>query len=212
MAMHALKRIGASPSDSRESSDGSPGERAPAQTDLVRVMAKAGVPRRYQDARLSDFRGRAEIVPDWSLGGYCLRGATGIGKTHLAAALLRSLVESHGSPGQLMWVVAPVLVMQLRATFRRNSNQDELDVLQPYLRAKALVLDDLGAEKQSDYSATAMYSLLAVRDGESRITIVTTNQTIEDIAYWEPRIASRLAGMATIALPDEDRRLTRKGP
>jgi len=196
------------------------------------VLVRAGIPARYRGARLKDFPDLDEGSIDWSRGGFFLQGNPGIGKTYLAAALaarrlrqdhpwtLAQIQEPDGHDENVQtviyaedtvgWISAPELLLKIRATFGGSATETEAQVVQRYVGFRLLVLDDLGAERVTDWSASTLYLIISKRDAELRDTIITSNASIGDIAKWEPRIASRVASMATIKLPDVDRRLTRR--
>lgn len=185
------------------------------------------IPEQYRTARISDFPGVAGLKSneqDWDSFGYCLRGKPGIGKTHLACALAISLLhpahpetlarknveewETYASDS-IRFVSTPELICRLRSTFRDGAKESEYDIVTEYKRCKVLILDDLGAEKRSDYSASSLYAIISGRRNAHLFTIVTTNQTLNEINEWEPRIASRLGEYTTIKLEGNDRRLAR---
>ena len=187
--------------------------------ELARAKIKSAVPRAYQAARLKDFDGLT-VEPN-SLG-YCLRGGTGIGKTHLATALLidgmrpdhpRTSFEREPETGRMLWsirwVSVPSLLCRIRSTFGQKATESEHGIIAEMVGSSWLLLDDLGAERQSDWSAATLYAIIAERRNCERMTIVTTNQTLEEIAAWEPRLASRLAELSAVRLPERDRRVER---
>jgi DNA replication protein DnaC len=66
-----------------------------------------------------------------------------------------------------------------------------------------LVIDDLGSEKISEWSAQTLASLLSMREARRSPTIITSNLNINDIesAYgdpWGAAIASRIHGICDI--------------
>lgn len=187
---------------------------------IHRALRRAGVPGRYLQARLADFENIPE--PTWDRCGYFLAGIPGIGKSHLAAAILRdrcrqdhpktvcrnnqNLDEIEIRDDAICWISAPRFLSEIRSTFGRNGGETQEDVVTRYARFDLLVLDDLGAEKITDWSASTLYDLISRREAEPRDTVVTSNQTLDRIAEWEPRIASRLHGFGRIKLPQTDRR------
>jgi DNA replication protein DnaC len=68
-------------------------------------------------------------------------------------------------------------------------------------RKPFLVLDDLGAEKDSEHALTTLYLIIDRRNRDELPTVVTTNYTPDEIeSRLGARIASRLADMKTISL------------
>jgi len=188
------------------------------------------VPSEYQEACIGDFG--ESVVPgdiDYGQYGFCLRGKTGIGKTHMAAALAREYMNPEHphtivsevricgefsryayENDRFVWISVPSLLSRIRSTFgNQRSRESEHDILMEMIGSKLMILDDLGSEKSSDFSASTLYAIISERRNWRKPTIVTTNQTLKEIASWEPRIASRLAEMATIRLPNVDRRAMR---
>ena len=174
-------------------------------------------------ARLADFKGVgssrgpidvAHAVLDKR--GLFINGAAGVGKTRLATALFwenlhRTAYKPSGSYEQLSaaWATAPDVLLRLRATF--NGSGLEIDVVKELADVRLLVLDDLGAERQSEWTALALYTILSRRVNWMRPTIVTSNLTLKEIDAADPRLASRLGGMAQITLTGADRRLAAIG-
>ena len=72
-------------------------------------------------------------------------------------------------------------------------------------------MDDMGAEKTTDWSMSTLYVLIDKRYSEMMPTIITSNLTVAEVAdKVGDRIASRIAGMCkVIELKGKDRRLGR---
>jgi DNA replication protein DnaC len=183
-----------------------------ARARAERACIRAGIPKLYHGATVEDFEG-VNLDPALEQleagGGVFLSGGTGIGKTHCAAALalerLQWLATNTGY--DFRWVRCPDLLMEIRGTYRQGASDTEAAVVTRARKVRLLVLDDLGAEKMTDWSVSALYAILSGRVDECRATIVTSNLGLRAINDWEPRIASRLASFHTVKLSDRDRRV-----
>lgn len=112
-------------------------------------------------------------------------GSYGSGKTHLAAALANYRVE-RGLP--VLFVVAPDLLDHLRATYAPESPVTYDERFQQVRDVEVLVLDDLGTQNTTPWAAEKLYQLLNYRYNAALPTVITTNQSLEDI---DPRLGSR---------------------
>jgi DNA replication protein DnaC len=146
-------------------------------------------------------------------------GATGRGKSW-AAAIAARLWEQHqkderrkreeaDGPGfgfshdaeRCVWADVPSLAGALR-----DFDQSE-DTVEWCQRAGLLVLDDLGAEKGSDFLLERVYAIVNHRYSWERPTIVTTNLDLEQMGALWPRMASRLCSGVVVSLAGKDKRL-----
>ena len=145
--------------------------------------------------------GLKEITKDQSL---VLRGSTGCGKTHLAISIIK---EQQGDNS--IFVTAPDLLLKIRSSFNGGMESEE-EIIKHFSEIKTLIIDDLGAEKTSEYSITTLYVILDRRIRECRQTIITTNLTQSEIeTTFGARIASRLSGMENIKISMPDYRKKR---
>lgn len=103
--------------------------------------------------------------------GLMLVGPYGCGKTHLAAAILHRCAE-YGVAG--MFVVVPELLARIRTSYRTGDGKAEA-VIETAKNAQLLILDDLGAEKASEWVKEQLYMLVNYRYEHMLPTIVTTN-------------------------------------
>lgn len=140
-----------------------------------------------------------------------LTGAPGTGKTHLAVSVLRELVRESKvkDRSDARFVPVPELLAEIRACYR-DGGPDERDIMDKYSRLPYLVLDDLGAEKTTEWSITTLYLIIDRRYRGMLPTIVTTNLSLGQIAdVLSDRISSRLAAGKVITLKGEDYRTRR---
>lgn len=99
-------------------------------------------------------------------------GPVGTGKTHLAVAALRELLESKRVRG--LYVNAIELVQQLQMSFDGNGRSKE-EILQPVVEVPLLVLDELGTGKMTAWVQDLLYYVVNTRYMAERLTLFTTN-------------------------------------
>jgi DNA replication protein DnaC len=152
-----------------------------------RRLADARIPRRYQHCTLDNFveypnermlgvlaraRRFAEAFPVADKGLFLI-GPPGIGKSHLAVAVLRQVVATRGARG-LFYDVRELLKV-IRSTYDPVVRATEFEVLRPVMEAELLVLDDLGAEKTSEWVEETLNLIVTTRYNERRLTVFTSN-------------------------------------
>jgi DNA replication protein DnaC len=139
--------------------------------------------------------------------GLYLQGLVGTGKSHLAVSVLRSILQNNincfGSPpGKFSFIDEPVYeglycsmysVVDMLETLRDSYNNDQLKASARTIMHRArsdalIILDDIGAEKPSEYAAEQLYALIDFRYRTQRSTIFTTNCTLKQL---EIRIGQR---------------------
>jgi DNA replication protein DnaC len=131
---------------------------------LERALESARrVPERYAEARSREQQGR----------GIFLEGPPGVGKTHLAVAVLKEVIAGFGARG--LFYDTRDLLRVIRSTYNPSTLTTELEVLHPVMTADLLVLDDLGAEKTSEWVEETMNLIVNTRYNERRMTMFTSN-------------------------------------
>jgi len=180
------------------------------------TLCAKGVPKLYSRATLGDFDDTYSTAAI-NRSGLLITGPSGVGKTHLGTAMFVALLPSAvcgvggDDPGRLamvsaLWGSVPEFLAEVRGTFGQGHDAERF-VISRYSCPKLLMLDDLGAEKVSDWTSQSLYLLLSRRLNDCKPTIVTSNLTLKELDATDPRLASRLGGMAEIQLAGKDRRL-----
>lgn len=123
------------------------------------------------EAKLAAERFCNELQSNPKATGLMLVGPYGCGKTHLAASIVHRCAE-FGIAG--VFVVVPELLARIRTSYRTGDGKAEA-VIDMAKRAKLLILDDLGAEKASEWVKEQLYMLVNYRYEHMLPTVVTTN-------------------------------------
>jgi len=119
-------------------------------------------------------------------------GGTGLGKTFLSACIARVVSEKGFS------VVYETVVEALAAFENQKFRGGEGDAdarVERMLSCDLLILDDLGTEMITEFSKSAVYSIINSRLLSGKKTIISTNLSMDRIEMvYTAQIASRLAG------------------
>ena len=91
----------------------------------------------------------------------------------LAVAVLRQVVQASGARG--LFYDTRDLLRVIRATYDPSIRTTEIEVLRPVMTAELLVLDDLGAEKTSEWVEETLNLIVTIRYNEKRLTLFTSN-------------------------------------
>jgi DNA replication protein DnaC len=99
-------------------------------------------------------------------------GPVGTGKTSLAILIAKAAGQARRS-----YAVYPVprLLAEIKRTFDRDASDSYLGFFRRLCSVDLLVLDDLGAEKQTEWVLEQLYSIVNERWQDRRSIVVTTN-------------------------------------
>lgn len=120
-------------------------------------------------------------------------GGAGRGKTHIASAIGRCVIEKGYS---VVYENAANIVNTFEAErFGRDVKVDT----DRYYDCALLIIDDLGTEFNTQYTLSVLFNLINHRIVNGRATIVTTNLSLKEIENnYKERIYSRLSGDYTV--------------
>lgn len=140
-------------------------------------------------------------------GSLILLGKTGSGKTHQAYGAIRRIAESGRPPIAWRSIGAADLYAQLRG----RSGDEAQEIFDHYARLDLLLLDDLGACRDTPFTEEITYRLVNHRYQNNLPLIITSNLPPKALSEGVgERTASRLVGMATkVVISGDDRRRAR---
>jgi len=104
--------------------------------------------------------------------GLLLVGPSGLGKTHLAVAAIRELTNKGV---HCLFCDYRDLLKRIQNSYDPSSQTTELELLRPVFETEAVVLDDLGAQKPSEWVWDTVSFILNSRYNGKQATIITTN-------------------------------------
>ena len=132
--------------------------------------------------------------------GLWLMGDVGTGKTTLAMLVSKTAIEA----GRTVAIYSlPKLLARIRATYEKDLGGDSYtQFFDRLISVDLLHIDDLGAEKRSDWVLEQLYAIVNERYEAERSMVVTTNldqAALED--QIGPRTVSRLVEICGDPLP-----------
>lgn len=136
--------------------------------------------------------------------GLLFMGSVGVGKTHLAIAILRELIERKGVAG--LFYESGSLLKAIQDSYNPVSQSSEMRVLAPVYQAEVLVLDELGATVPTNWVRDTLYQIINTRYNEKRLTIFTTNYLDDpDTKEATKRLESKQKEIQSRGFSDENR-------
>lgn len=186
--------------------DGTPAPEPLTRSAWLAQRWASAIPAEFADARLGDLEPAvAEELSAWADEpdgrNLLLVGPVGVGKTHAAVAAAWPLHQA-GHEVELWPVV------EMFARLRPGGPEHELERL---MRVDLLVVDDIAAERSTEYQAENLYALLNRRRGDRRPTVATSNldpaggRSLYD-ALGERTWSRLVGGAVVVALSGRDRR------
>lgn len=177
----------------------------------AQLLARACIPKRYEECTLLNYNPQGDnikfdevfqtqsyalndaqtLVREYPLleMGLLLMGPCGVGKTHLAVATIKALIEK-GIP--CLFYDFRDLLKEIQNSYNSSTNSSELSVLAPIYDAEVLVLDELGAMKPTDWVRDTMTQIINNRYNDHKVTILTTNYMDEPANPTEESLTDRV--------------------
>lgn len=144
-----------------------------------------------QQKALAVCRDYAEAFPEHLKAGtgLILSGKPGTGKSHLAAAIMQSIIADHFT----QYMTCMDVIRMIRETWRKDSERSESDVLRDLGRIPLVVIDEIGVQYGTEGEQTILFDVLDIRYRNQMPTILLTNQNMEGAkAFLGDRIWDRM--------------------
>jgi len=142
------------------------------------ISTRTGMPRRYRaqwerptDAVWEDlFSGIMGRIRDGGI--IALIGQRGTGKTRMAAEAMRDFAREHGD-----YTTAMGLFLRIRASYARNSDESEKEIVTSMTKTRLLVLDEVQERGNTAWEDRLLTHILDSRYGAMSPTILIANLT-----------------------------------
>ena len=186
------------------------------------AMQMCGIPDRFIDADLKIFNSEKLIKQHMKdHNSLFLVGPKGSGKTHMMAAMTHNCIypiveikerleqNLDTIPSYVAFWSMTKLLHDLRQSFKQDTIPTEKEIVDRCIKVKWLFLDDIGAEKASDWTLQTLYLIINERYGAMKPVVISSNSDMKQLTtHIGDRITSRLAGMCkTILMTGEDMRM-----
>ena len=150
------------------------------------LLEQGDIPKRYSNCTLKNFeihdpshrdalKISKQFVKNYPIQdvGLLFIGPCGVGKTHLAVAICRELIEKKNV--RCYFYDFRELIKEIQSTYSPDSLITESEVLAPVFQSEVLVLDELGAKKTSAWIEEMIFYIINYRYNHKKLTIFTSN-------------------------------------
>lgn len=124
---------------------------------------------------------------------------TGNGKTSWACKIMsyyfRKIVFCSGLENEGLYIYLPTFLDDLRTSYNAEPDADFLELLDMLTKCRLLIVDDIGAERSSEWVTERLLSIINTRTMRGLSTIYTSNCSLDELEHkMGRRIRSRIVG------------------
>jgi DNA replication protein DnaC len=171
--------------------------------DVDRALQNNGIPKRFRDCTLDNYiattpaqkrvlaivKGIVPKIVDGTGASAIFVGPPGVGKTHGAAAICRTICEQ-GKPAIFGTVLS--VIRFIKDTYRKGSTISESEAMETFLEPDLLILDEVGAQTGSEHEKMLMFEIINERYQECKSTILISNLNQAELTtYLGDRVMDR---------------------
>ncbi len=167
------------------------------------LLREARIPKRYEHCDLDSYAPHDASQRDakrhlrWFIDKYpaidvglLLIGDCGVGKTHLAVSVLKEIIRGRSDRG--LFYDFRDLLREIQGSWNPVSQTSEIEILQPVLDADILVLDELGANKPTEWVRDTLSYIINCRYNDKKVTLFTSNFLDESSKPGEETLTDRI--------------------
>lgn len=173
----------------------------------------ANIPEAFKDVRLNEFsvsvykdakskqtiRNSCSAIKFWldnlqsmkdrGMGLYLFSETKGSGKTRMAVSIANELIHKHNI--MVKFATSMQIINEIKSSWNKENNISESKLLDHLVTAEVLIIDDFGTERATDWIGEKFYSIVNGRYVDKKITLFTSNMSLNDLKYDE-RITNRI--------------------
>lgn len=180
-----------------EDSDQYKASAAAKQTELVNaLLIGSGITPRFRDCTLDTYLAAGEQAKERALvecrqyveqfdenfqAGRCLilTGNVGTGKTHLASGMSQAIIRQYGASALI--VTAATIVRTAKETMIKGAQFTERDVIDELANVDLLVIDEVGAQRGTEYELALMHEVIDKRYQLVVPTVLISNERADNL-------------------------------